>query len=82
MQGSVATKKRYGHFFAPNCRKNPSAFDDYPFTDMFHSGEEEALLNALQHLKHNKHKVVLFHVVDTKTEWISILIIRQENSLT
>jgi hypothetical protein len=37
------------------------------FTDMFHSGEEEALLNALQHLKHNKHKVVLFHVVDTKT---------------
>lgn len=38
------------------------------FTDMFHSGEEEALLNALQHLKHNKHKVVLFHVVDTKTE--------------
>ncbi|SDV99641.1 DUF58 domain-containing protein [Flavobacterium degerlachei] len=38
------------------------------FTDMFQSGEEEALLNALQHLKHNKHKVVLFHVVDTKTE--------------
>jgi uncharacterized protein (DUF58 family) len=39
------------------------------FSDMFQSGpEEEALLNALQHLKHNKHKVVLFHVVDTKTE--------------
>jgi uncharacterized protein (DUF58 family) len=38
------------------------------FTDMFQSGEDEALLNALQHLKHNKHKVVLFHVVDTKTE--------------
>nr|WP_314898436.1 DUF58 domain-containing protein [uncultured Flavobacterium sp.] len=50
------------------------------FTDMFQSspesrslgtGEvsgEEALFNALQHLKHNKHKVVLFHVVDNKTE--------------
>lgn len=38
------------------------------FTDMFQSGEEEALLTALQHLKHNKHKVVLFHVADTKTE--------------
>jgi uncharacterized protein (DUF58 family) len=38
------------------------------FTDMFQSGKEEALFNALQHLKHNKHKVVLFHVVDNKTE--------------
>jgi uncharacterized protein (DUF58 family) len=42
------------------------------FTDMFQSGPEssgeEALFNALQHLKHNKHKVVLFHVVDKKTE--------------
>jgi hypothetical protein len=40
------------------------------FTDMFQSsadGSEEALFN-LQHLKHNKHKVVLFHVVDNKTE--------------
>ncbi|MGZ9674773.1 DUF58 domain-containing protein [Flavobacterium sp. JSWR-1] len=42
------------------------------FTDMFQSGpnsvDEEALFNALQHLKHNKHKVVVFHVVDAKTE--------------
>ena len=38
------------------------------FTDMFQSGNQEALFNALQHLKHNKHKVVLFHVVDNKTE--------------
>ena len=38
------------------------------FTDMFQSGNEEALFNALQHLKYNKHKVVLFHVVDNKTE--------------
>ena len=42
------------------------------FTDMFQSGPEasgeEALFRALQHLKNNKHKVVLFHVVDKKTE--------------
>ncbi|NRT16162.1 uncharacterized protein (DUF58 family) [Flavobacterium sp. 28A] len=38
------------------------------FTDMFHSGNEEALFAALQHLKHNKHKVVLFHVIDNETE--------------
>jgi len=38
------------------------------FTDMFQDGEETALFNALQHLKHNKHKVVLFHVIDEKRE--------------
>ena len=39
------------------------------FTDMFDSeGNNEALFNALQHLKHNKHKVVVFHVIDKKTE--------------
>lgn len=38
------------------------------FTDMFQTGDEHKLLNALQHLKHNKHKVVLFHVLDAKTE--------------
>ena len=38
------------------------------FTDMFQPGKEEALFNALQHLKHDKHKVVLFHVIDNKTE--------------
>ena len=38
------------------------------FTDMFQSGNEEALFEALQHLRHNKNKVVLFHVIDNKTE--------------
>jgi len=38
------------------------------FTDMFQTGKEEELFGALQHLKHNKHKVVLFHVIDEKTE--------------
>ena len=38
------------------------------FTDMFQTEDEDKLLRALQHLKHNKHKVVLFHVIDAKTE--------------
>ncbi|RZJ28064.1 MAG: DUF58 domain-containing protein [Flavobacterium sp.] len=38
------------------------------FTDMFQPGNEDALFNALQHLKHDKHKVVLFHVIDKETE--------------
>jgi uncharacterized protein (DUF58 family) len=38
------------------------------FTDMFQAENENALFEALQHLKHNKHKVVLFHVIDNKTE--------------
>jgi len=38
------------------------------FTDMFQASGNEALFNALQHLRHDKHKVVVFHVVDEKTE--------------
>jgi uncharacterized protein (DUF58 family) len=38
------------------------------FTDMFQKEEDERLFKALQHLKHNKHKVILFHVIDKKTE--------------
>ncbi len=38
------------------------------FTDMFQPENEEGLFNAIQHLKHNKHKVILFHVIDKKTE--------------
>jgi uncharacterized protein (DUF58 family) len=40
------------------------------FTDMFQGNEDdEKLFKALQHLKHNKHKVVLFHVIDKNTEF-------------
>ncbi|CAM3507966.1 hypothetical protein FSS13T_09610 [Flavobacterium saliperosum S13] len=39
------------------------------FTDMFQGEDDERLFKALQHLKHNKHKVVLFHVIDKKTEF-------------
>jgi pyridoxine 5'-phosphate synthase PdxJ len=35
---------------------------------MFQLEDEKALFSALQHLKHQKHKVVLFHVIDEKTE--------------
>jgi uncharacterized protein (DUF58 family) len=39
------------------------------FSDMFDGGEDqEKLFAALQHLKHNKHEVMLFHVVDKAKE--------------
>lgn len=39
------------------------------FSDMFEQSEDtEKLFSALQHLKHNKHEVVLFHVVDKARE--------------
>ena len=39
------------------------------FTDMFQSdAEAERLFEALQHLKYNKHEVILFHVFDKEKE--------------
>jgi len=42
------------------------------FTDMFdptaNDSKTEKLFNALQHLKHDKHRVVVFHVTDKQTE--------------
>lgn len=39
------------------------------FSDMFDNNEDhDALFSALQHLKYNKHEVVLFHVNDKKYE--------------
>ena len=39
------------------------------FSDMFQNQEEQAdIFSALQHLKHNKHEVLLFHVTDQSTE--------------
>ncbi|MGB1204039.1 MAG: DUF58 domain-containing protein [Chitinophagales bacterium] len=39
------------------------------FSDMFENAEsQEEIFSALQHLKHSKHEVVLFHVVDKKHE--------------
>lgn len=39
------------------------------FSDMFENAKDgSGLFSALQHLRHNKHEVVLFHVVDKKQE--------------
>lgn len=39
------------------------------FSDMFErSSQPEEIFSALQHLKHNKHEVILFHVVDKSKE--------------
>ncbi len=40
------------------------------FSDMFENAGDDAkeLFNALQHLKYNKHEVVLFHVTDKRLE--------------
>lgn len=39
------------------------------FSDMFESySDNEKLFSALQHLKHNKHEILLFHVTDKKLE--------------
>lgn len=38
------------------------------FTDMFQTEDNKKLFQALQHLKHNKHKVVVFHVMDYSKE--------------
>lgn len=38
------------------------------FSDMMQHQNQDELFAALQHLKHNKHEVILFHVVDRKHE--------------
>ena len=39
------------------------------FSDMFDNGKHnDDMFNALQHLKHNKHEVILFHVNDKSKE--------------
>jgi len=39
------------------------------FSDMFDAGSDNAaLFDALQHLRYNKHEVILFHVVDRAKE--------------
>lgn len=41
----------------------------FVFTDMFQTSEDEVkLFEALRHLKHNKHEVILFHVFDKDKE--------------
>ncbi len=38
------------------------------FSDMFSNNDNEKLFSALQHMKHNKHEVIIFHVTDKNLE--------------
>ncbi len=38
------------------------------FSDMMGEGKDDELFSALQHLRYNKHEVILFHVTDHKQE--------------
>ncbi len=38
------------------------------FSDMFEGENHDEIFKALQHLKHNKHEVLLFHITDHNTE--------------
>ena len=56
----------YLHEIADKIKRRSMVF---LFTDMFQSDlEEEKLFEALQHLKYNKHEVVLFHTYDKEKE--------------
>ncbi|WP_299102235.1 DUF58 domain-containing protein [uncultured Winogradskyella sp.] len=57
---------RYLHQIAEKMHRRSLIFI---FTDMFQTSEDdEKLFEALRHLKHNKHEVVLFHVYDNEKE--------------
>lgn len=54
------------HFIAENIHKRSLVV---LFSDMFDAGgDSSALFDALQHLRYNKHEVILFHVVDKSKE--------------
>ncbi len=54
------------HFIAENIHRRSLVV---LFSDMFDSGTDNAaLFDALQHLRYNKHEVILFHVVDKARE--------------
>jgi len=38
------------------------------FSDMFEYEKKDEIFNALMHLKHNKHEVIIYHVFDKKLE--------------
>lgn len=59
---------KYLHEIAEKIHKRSLIF---LFTDMFQTSEDEAkLFEALRHLKHNKHEVILFHVFDKQKELV------------
>ena len=57
---------KYLHQIAENIHRRSLIFF---FTDMFQTSTDDVkLFEALRHLKHNKHEVVLFHVIDKEKE--------------
>ena len=64
---ATATKTyTYLHQIAENIHRRSLIF---LFTDMFQTEkEDEALFDALRHLKYNKHEIVLFHLLDQEKE--------------
>ncbi len=66
-QKSVTTKTySHLHLIAEKLKRRSLVF---LFSDMFQSEtEEQKLFEALQHLKYNKHEVVLFHTYDKSKE--------------
>jgi len=64
--GTTTNTYKYLHEIAENMKRRSLIF---LFTDMFQSDvDEDALFEALRHLKYNKHDVVLFHTYDSDTE--------------
>jgi uncharacterized protein (DUF58 family) len=56
----------YLHLIAEKLKRRSMVF---LFTDMFQSDvEQEKMFSALQHLKYNKHELVLFHTYDKEKE--------------
>jgi len=56
----------YLHLIAEKIKRRSLIF---LFTDMFQTAiDDEKLFDALQHLKYNKHEVILFHLLDTDKE--------------
>jgi uncharacterized protein (DUF58 family) len=57
---------KYLHQIAEKIKRRSMVF---LFTDMFQTTKDQAaLFKALQHLKYNKHEVILFHVFDKEKE--------------
>lgn len=63
--GKATRAARVLHEIADNIHKRSLVVI---FSDMFDNAFDADLFSALQHLKHNKHEVILFHVTDKKAE--------------
>lgn len=65
-KGKTTETYKYLHQIAEKIHRRSLIF---VFTDMFQTAEDDKkLFEALRHLKHNKHEVILFHVFDKERE--------------